>query len=279
MEKLYFEIFNDNNDLIKFDLRKKIYSQKSPLNIILHGFKAFRNWGFIPRMAEKLSEQSGPTINLDFSLNGVIDEGKMLYDNSKFRKNTISQELKDLNILLDYIKSNNFNINLSECWNGEINLIGHSLGGAISIITAHERNDINKIILWNSISKSDRNTERQKKEWREKGYIEFTESKSGQTLFLDVEYLEDKERNKKRFDLRGKISELKIPICIIQGKLDLTVRYNEAEALEKSAVNSISLEAHYIEKCNHTFGVSNPFISTNENLDYAINKTIEFINK
>lgn len=279
MEKLYFEIINDNNDLIKFDLRKKSYNQKLPLNIILHGFKAFRNWGFIPYLAEKLSEQSGPTINLDFSLNGIIDENKMLYDNSKFRINTISQELKDLNILLDYIKSNNFINNLNSCWNGEINLIGHSLGGAVSIITAHERNDINKIILWNSISKSDRNTERQKKEWREKGYIEFTENKSGQTLFLDVEYLEDKERNKKLFDLRGKIAELNIPICIIQGKIDLTVRYNEAEILEKSAVNSKKLEAHYIEKCNHTFGVSNPFLSTNENLDYAINKTIEFIKK
>lgn len=279
MEKIFFELLNNKNHKIKFDLRKKSYSKKHPLNIVLHGFKAFRNWGFIPFLSDKIAEFSGPTINIDFSLNGIENEEKMLYNPDLFRINTVSQQLEDLNLTLDYVKSSDFENNIKDIWDGTFNLIGHSLGGAISIVTANERKDINKIILWGTISKTDRNTERQKKEWREKGYIEFKESHSGQVLYLDVEYLEDKERNKDRIDLRKIISNLSIPICIIHGKLDFTVKLKEAEILEKLAIKSSDLDSLYIEKCNHTFGVSHPFLKTNDGLDLAIEKTINFINK
>lgn len=279
MEKIFFELLNSKNHKIKFDLRKKSYSKKLPINIVLHGFKAFRNWGFIPFLSYKLAEFSGPTINIDFSLNGIEDEEGMLYNPDLFRINTVSQQLEDLNLTLDYIKSSDFENNVKDIWDGTFNLIGHSLGGAISIVTANERKEINKIILWGTISKTDRNTERQKKEWREKGFIEFKESHSGQILYLDVEYLEDKERNKERIDLRKIISNLSIPICIIHGKLDFTVKLNEAEILEKLAIKSSDLDTLYIEKCNHTFGVSHPFSKSNDGLELAIEKTFNFINK
>lgn len=277
MKKIFFEVNNNLNLPIKFDLRRNNYNHKSPLNIVIHGFKAFRNWGFIPYLCDKLAENSGPTINLDFSLNGIENEEKMLYNPDLFRKNTVSQQLEDINILLDYIKSDEFLYNIEDVWNGEINLIGHSLGGAVSIVTAGERDDISRIVLWGTISKTDRNTERQKKEWRETGYIEFKESHSGQLLYLNVEYLNDKELNKDRIDLRRIISELEIPICIIHGKLDFTVRLNEAEILENLSKKSSKLESLYIEKSNHTFGVSHPFTKTNDGLELAIEKTIDFV--
>lgn len=279
MEKTFFEILNDINLPIKFDLRIGEYESKQPLNIILHGFKAYRNWGFIPYLAENLANNCGPTINLDFSLNGILDEEKVLYDVDKFRSNTVSQQLCDINFLLNELKNVDsviFN-KLKDCWNGEINLIGHSLGGACSIVTAYENSQISKIILWGTISKTDRNTKRQKDEWRKTGFIQFTESHSGQILFLDVEYLEDKERNAERIDLRKKISELEIPICIIHGKLDFTVKINEAEILIKSASKSKNLEFLFIDRCNHTFGVGHNFDGTNYGLDLAIEKTINFI--
>ncbi len=281
MEKTYFEISNNLSLPLKFDLRLIKENKNKPLNIVLHGFKAYRNWGFIPYLSEKLANNCGPTINLDFSLNGIVDEDKMLYDIDIFRINTVSQQLKDISILLNELQNQNSVIynNLKDNWNGEINLIGHSLGGACSMITAFENPLISKIILWGTISKTDRNTQRQKNQWREKGYIEFKESHSGQTLYLDVEYLEDKERNSKRIDLRKIISELKIPICIIHGKLDFTVKLNEAEILVSKAINSNNLEHLYIEKCNHTFGVSHKFDNTNVSLENAIEKTMKFINK
>ena len=279
MQKIYFEVKSNNQQIVRLDLRKSNYQTKVPINIFLHGFKAFRNWGFIPYLSEKLAKNVGITINIDFSLNGISDEQNMLYDIDIFRKNTVSQELDDINKLLDAIKDGYFNKEIESIWNGEINLIGHSLGGAVSIITAFERNDINKIVLWSSISKLDRNTERQKAQWREKTYLEFTENRSGQTLILDVEYLEDKERNTERFNLRKIISELTNPICIIQGKLDFVTKLSEAETLEKLAVKSSDLETLYIEKGNHTFGAYHPFLQTNDVLEMSISKTIEFLNK
>lgn len=276
----YFEILNNIQLPIKLDLRTKEYSDKKPLNIILHGFKAYRNWGFIPYFSERFADEIGPTINLDFSLNGIINEKEMLYDVDLFRTNTVSQQLKDIEILLNEVKSPNSEINkiLTPIWNGEINLIGHSLGGACALITANRDDSISSVVLLGTISKTDRNTDRQKKEWRENGFIEFKESHSGQILYLDVEYLEDKERNKDKIDLREIISYLEIPICVIHGKLDFTVPIKEAQILIDKAKKSTKLESLFIEKCNHTFGVKHNFTVTNESLELTIDKIKSFIN-
>jgi hypothetical protein len=276
----YFEILNNIQVPIKLDLRLLDYKEKKPLNIILHGFKAYRNWGFIPYFAERFTKDIGPTINFDFSLNGIDNEKEMLYNVDLFRTNTVSQQLKDIEILLNEINDSNSEINklLSPIWNGKVNLIGHSLGGACSLISAESFSQISSVVLLGSISKTDRNTERQKREWREKGFIEFKESYSGQILYLDVEYLEDKERNKDKIDLRRIISKLEVAICVIHGKLDFTVPLKEAEILIERAKNSKILEYLFIDKCNHTFGVSHQFNETNTSLELTIDKIKSFLN-
>lgn len=246
-----------------------------PVLIVSHGFKAYREWGFFPYMAEQYAQSGMIVVNIDFSQNGVIDAEKGIFDVDKFRAITVTQEIKDLNAVIDNLK-NLLESNSIENWNGEIYLLGHSLGGAVSIITASQRNDIAKVVTWGSIGDIDRNTQRQKDDWRAKGVLEFENRISGQMLYLDVEYLEDKLRNKEKYDLEKCISELDIPTLIVHGDKDFTVRMKDAEMLNNAAKNS---ELCIINKANHTFNCRHPFTGSNEILETAINSTIEFLKK
>lgn len=259
-------------------LNGDIYSTavpSQPILIITHGFKAYREWGFFPYMAEQYAQSGMIVVNIDFSLNGVVDAEKGIFDADKFRAITVTQEINDLNAVLDNLKFL-LDENSIEHWNGEVFLLGHSLGGAVSVITASQRKDISKVVTWGSIGDIDRNTQRQKDDWRAKGVLEFENRITGQMLYLDVEYLEDKLRNKEKYDLEKCISELDSPILIVHGDKDFTVSMKEAKMLDNAAKNS---ELCIINKANHTFNCRHPFTGTNEILDQAINSTIEFLKK
>lgn len=272
MNKKYFELDSGHSTPIKLNLFEVKSSKPLPLTIISHGFKAFRNWGFIPYLAEKISSSVGHVITIDFSMNGIDDEQKMLYDVDVFRKNTVGVELDDLRILHENLES----LDLKN-WNGEIYLLGHSMGGAISILTAGKFDKVKKLSLWGTISKWNRNTKRQIDEWKEKGFMEFKESISGQTLYLDYTYQEYKEKHKDEIDIRISLSKLNIPVQIIHGNLDMTVPPKEGEILFKKAIGN-NPELHLIPKTGHTFGAKHPMLESNPELDLSIDHTIKFLN-
>lgn len=275
MIKKYFELPVAQDLIVRGDIYNIPNSEKQPIIIVTHGFKAYREWGFFPYMAEQYAESGMIVLNIDFSLNGVIDPVKGTFDIDKFRAITVTQEIADLNAVIDNLNQI-LAENEIENWNGEIYLYGHSLGGAVSIITASKRKDISKVVTWGSIGDIDRNTDRQKADWRAKGVMEFENRITGQILYLDVEYLEDKLRNKSDYDLEKCASELTMPLLVVHGDKDFTVRMGDAERLHNSAPNS---ELAIINKCNHTFNCRHPFTGTNEILEETINTTIGFLQK
>lgn len=246
---------NQLNLDINFDLRSpnKI-DGKYPLVIFSHGFKSYRNWGFIPYLCEKLSHNY-ITVNFDFSLNGVIDQEKVIFDSDLFRKNTVSQQINDLNFLIDYLIEI---LTPTNYFNGEIILIGHSLGGATSTILTKSRKDINKIILLASISQINRNTERQKDLWRQTGFMELTAQPNNQKLYLDYSYQNDKDINFSQNEIIENVVNFDKPILIVHGNQDVTVKLIEAEEIYNSRIKAgqkYITKLLILDKCNHTFNV------------------------
>lgn len=280
MQKLYFELLGYENRNIKIDLRHQKYHRKVPIIILLHGFKSFRNWGFIPYASEMFSKDS-ISINLDFSWNGIKDDKKMIYDVDIFAKNTISSMLYDTNVVINSINNNKINqiTNiLDELWNGEIILFGHSLGGAIAVNTSLKYKNIRKLILWAAISKYFRNSKKQEQEWKEKGKMNFKEQITGQELHLNYSYLEDKENNAEQFHILNNIKQVNIDTLIVHGKQDITVSPKEAEALFKHSGSDEKI-LNLIKGCGHTFGVSHPYNKKKKQLENALEISQWFINK
>lgn len=264
-------IRREDGEVINYDVRKGNSKSPMPLVIVSHGFKGFKEWGFLPYLSESLAAHGALVFTQDFSLNGIIDSKERTYDIEKFSKNTISQALSDIEYLIDHCKKK-----FTAEWNGDVYLYGHSLGGGISIVAGKLFDEVKKVAVWGSISSFDRYSERQKEIWRKRGAMEFNDQTTGETFKIDICYLEDLEQNSEKYNVLGSISDLDVPLLILHGHVDVTVRPAEAKRMYAESNKKIT-NLVIQEKTNHTFGVVHPFTETNEQLEQAINTTLKFL--
>jgi len=243
-----------------------------PCIILVHGFKGFKDWGFGPYIGKFLSENGFFVITFNFSHNGVGDSLTEFTELDKFADNTFSLEINELNELISaYLKGE-----FCEVKNTKIGLLGHSRGGAISLLTASENNSVNAVATWSAVSKLDRYSDRQKEKWREKGVFEVLNTRTKQVMKLNVSLLEDIEKNwSDKLSIQKDVRGLNKPLLIAHGKQDLAVSFSEAEQLFDWADKSLT-ELYPIEATGHTFDIKHPFEGSNEKFDGLLNKTIEF---
>lgn len=276
--KEYFEVKLENR-IIKGDLRYNKGS-KMPLIFFLHGFKSFRNWGFIPFICDKLSDKGYNVINFDYSQNGIIDEEKQLFDPIVFANQTVTSHYLDYIVLNQFIQHERKlnNMNLDDLWDGRIYNIGHSMGGALSYIASGEVK-IDKIVSLASISRLDRNTERQKKVWEEKGYTDIRIKGSDQVLHLNYSYLKDKDNNYPDDIILKAIYKYNGKYLVVHPKNDIVAKLEEAYELFEAGSIKDNKELFVIDGTGHTFSVGHPFTGENKYLRLLINKLIEFFDK
>lgn len=241
--------------------------------ILVHGFKGFKDWGFFPFTSEQLSKCGYFVVSFNFSHNGVDKTGSDLFDVESFAKNTVSLEVSELVQIIKACKSGFFGNTVAQ----KIGLIGHSRGGGTAILSSLiEEADV--YVVWASIAKFDRYTERQKVEWRNKGTMHIVNSRTKQTLLMNVEMLEDIEKNKENsLSIKKAVNNLNKPLLIIHGTEDLTVPVTEGEQIYNWSNKSIT-EFKKIPACGHTFDIVHPFTGSNKKFDLVIQATKEFLN-
>ncbi|MCX8054962.1 MAG: alpha/beta hydrolase [Ignavibacteria bacterium] len=251
---------------------------KKTLFLFLHGFKAFRNWGFYPYLCEKVAENDIISVRFDFSLSAVVDGERLIYNSELFAQNTVSKEVQDVQDFLEALEKQEIPIDYNN-WNGEIVLCGHSRGAAIAILTANLSPRIKKLVLLSPIATFDRYSDRQKDLWRRNGYVEFKLVHSQQKLRLNYSYLEDILLNADKFNLPKAIANVEQPILIIHGKQDLTVTPKEAYELAHSVKNKEKFRFLLLDKAGHGFNSAHPFDGTNQVLEKLIVEVVNFINE
>lgn len=276
MIKNTFKIKNNINEEIFFDVRYKENLINAPAFIFFHGFKGFRNWGFIPYICEQIANNGLIAINIDFSLNGIIDDKKQIYDEEKFSNNTLSQELTDAKYLINEIFQNVDKFKIENHFNGKLILAGHSLGGAVSIFMANKfRDKVSKLVLLASIADLDRNTQRQKEYWKNKGYTTVKIKQTAQELKLKYDYLKDKEENFLEDAILHSFKHLEIPKLVLYAENDLVVNKNESVKFKS---NSFICDRFVkIENTGHTFGVNHPMVEPTKAVIKIVNEILSFI--
>lgn len=240
--------------------------------IYVHGFKGFKDWGFVPYLANYFSERGLCVVTFNFSHNGIGNNPTEFTEIDKFANNTISLEVSELNEVIDYL----LNSKLGFEFNGKIGILGHSRGGAISLLTASSRKNINAVALWSSISKFDRFSERQKELWRKNGYFEVLNTRTNQLMRMNVTFLDDIETNAfSTLNLEKSVRNLTCPLLIAHGDQDLAVPIDEAEQIYEWA-NKSKTEFVKIFGTGHTFDITHPFNGSNEKFEKLLKKTYEF---
>lgn len=261
--KIRFSVYFDNEKISK------------PCLILVHGFKGFKDWGFWPYTAEFFVNNGFNVISFNFSHNGIGDSLTEFEELDKFAENTISLEVDELDEIINSVKSGKIvNQNCSS-----IGIIGHSRGGAVSILTSAKNENVDALAVWASIAKLDRYTDRQKKEWKEKGFIEVFNSRTQQMMKLNISLLNDIELNKNStLNIESAVKKLNRPFLIVHGEQDLTVPVEEGKLLFEFADKEKS-ELEIIPATGHTFDIVHPFKSSNTKFDLVLNKTLDFFKK
>jgi len=247
-----------------------------PILLIIHGFRGSKNWGFFPTIAEEFAKNGSIVISWNMSLNGYSKDAQYIDQPEEFARNTISQEIRDtqsiINSILhdDHILSND----VRSQWNGDIYVLGHSRGGGIGILLSEINPSIKKLVLWNSVSKFGRFTERQKKLWSEIGTFPIGETEDGKVIAMNYSYISDLELHGEEYSLLRAIARVPAEILILHAEQDMTVPIREAFALQEQTQ---SAQVHLIPQTGHIFGCTHPFTEMTSSLQDAIDTTTAFL--
>ena len=250
--------------------------KKKPIVIFSHGFKGFKDWGPFNKMAENFAEKKFFFIKFNFSYNGTSIENPIDFvDLDAFGNNNFSIELDDLNLVINWINDNSKFSN--EIDTNNINLLGHSRGGAISILKSYEDSRINKVISWASPSNFiNRMDESKLDTWKKSGVAYIFNSRTNQNMPLFYQFYEDCITNKKRIDIENACRNLTVPHLAIHGTEDPTVDIKDVNDFKNWNPKTI---VHKINDANHVFGVSHPFNEKSfpSHFIKILEKTFEFL--
>lgn len=234
---------------------------ETALVVFLHGFKGFRNWGFFPFAAQHLANAGFICIRIDMSLNGMRGTNTDVVDPVEFANNTISMELTDVEDTITSILNNRAYAFVRKQWNNKLHFVGHSRGGAVAHVAAREmlnRDDVHlsRCVVWNSVGKVMRWSDRQISAWRDTGFMMVENTRTQQQLKVNVSFLEDLMENRDRFSMLNAAHELEHLMLYIHSETDLTVPLSEIRELLNLSESKARLEV--MEGSTHTFGMMHP---------------------
>lgn len=255
-------------------IRGDIYHAAEPKGsvIICHGFKGFAHWAFFPYLARSIAEKGLTAVTFDFSGSGIGVDRESFTEEEAFASNTFTREQEDLEILVDYLKRR-------KVVGAKFGLFGHSRGGGTAIIyTAATDSDVNALVTWAAISYTNRWSDEDVKTWRQRGFAEVTNSRTGQVMRLGTDLLDDVElHGKTKLNIEAAAAKVKVPWLIIHGTADETVRSEEAERLHVASMGRSTLRL--IERANHGFDAKHPLTEIPKALDKVVQETVSFFQR
>lgn len=276
-----FKFVTSKNNLIRGTIFYNENPENLPCVFIIHGFKGFKDWGYVPFFAQELADNGLLVVTFNFSHNGIGENPYEFTELEKFANNTISLEVSELDELIEFYNNGGFGFDGRK---NSIGLIGHSRGGAIALIQTkeaiekHKNINVKALALWGTIATFERYTKHQIELWRKQGYLEVVNTRTNQVMRLNKVLLDDFEQNKDRFNLLNCISKINLPILIVHGDQDLTVPLGEAYQLYEAS-NKNFTELVVIPSAGHTFNIVHPYAGSNPQFEQVKARTIDFLLK
>lgn len=249
-----------NNRPFSIDFRFVPDDQQKPVVLFVHGFKGFKDILQNNLIADQMAKAGFVYVKMNLSHNGVTPEHPQDFvDMEAFANNNFSIELDDIQVVINHLENQGLDIAGHEVDWSKLYLVGHSRGGAVSILTACEDIRISKLVTWAAVPDLEKFwSEEFIADWKRTGVQYIKNVRTMQDMPLYYQIVEDFERDPERFRITGRLKKLTIPFLAIHGTDDETVPV-EALLLLKGAYPSIQM--HRIEGANHTFGGKHPWTS------------------
>ena len=237
-------------------------SKPLPIILFCHGFKGFKDWGHWEVIAKEFAQAGYCFVKFNFSHNGTTPEFPLDFaDLEAFGQNNYSKELKDLEIVLDWITqpeaSKSISLNTRN-----ITLIGHSRGGPIALLGAINHPSVLKVVTWAGVHRLDYAWQKEgfsMEDWKEKGVYHVLNGRTKQEMPLYYQLYENYKANETQFSMPQILSKLPIPYLIVHGTNDPAVSIDSAYDLHQKSPHSTLV---LIDGANHVFDGKHPFDET-----------------
>ncbi len=262
---------------ISYDIRYLPDHSQKPVILFVHGFKGFKDWGYFNLMADTFAKAGFVFIKLNVSHNGTTPEQPTEFvDLEAFGHNNFSKELDDIGVMIDYVNAPDFSLPDIEFDSQQIYLIGHSRGGSVAILKAYEDSRVKALMTMAAVTDLEQRwSEKYLAEWKVKGVQYIQNTRTGQTMPLYYQMVEDYYQHLDRLNVPAAIRGLRIPFLAFHGSADETVPVHMAYALRKW--NS-QAQVEIIQGAGHTFGGGHPYQEKELPPDVAfiVEKSIHF---
>ncbi|HEY7683193.1 MAG TPA: alpha/beta fold hydrolase [Gemmatimonadales bacterium] len=255
------------------DVRSSDRASPRPAVVIVHGFKGFKDWGMFPALAERVARAGFAAVSVNLSGSGVDDHGRFAFP-ERFGHNTFSAELADIGRVLSALGEARLELPPTS----QVGLVGHSRGGGMAILAASRDPRVHALVTWSAISTVDR-WPGQGAEWRKKGRLDVTNTRTGEVLPLYTDVLDDVEGRGKELDIRDAARRLAIPWLLLHGGDDASVPVEEARALAEAAAPSHPPRVIILPGAGHTFGAVHPFAGMTPDLAMAFDETLKWFGR
>ncbi|WP_282135000.1 alpha/beta hydrolase family protein [Seonamhaeicola maritimus] len=278
-KKDVFIIEGKHKKTILIDVTCLENATNNPIIIFCHGYKGFKDWGAWNLMAEAFAEEGFCFIKFNFSHNGGTMEQPIDFpDLEAFGNNNYTKELDDLQSVIDWSFENE-TIKSSGNLN-DISLMGHSRGGGIVSLKAHNESRVKKVISLAGVSDflSRSVTNEGIEDWEKTGVKYVQNGRTKQKMPHYYQFYLDTNKNRTPLNIKKAVSNLKIPHLIIHGDNDTSILINEAENLHKWNPDSSLV---IVKNANHVFESKHPWNYNHlpKELKEVVDKSVIFLKR
>jgi uncharacterized protein len=244
----------------------------APCVVYLHGFKGFKDWGWVPYIAECLDEFGIRLLAPNFSHNGIGPVPDQFTELDKFRDNTFSLEVEEaVEFVQAYCQGKFGAVNDDP----QLALLGHSRGGGIALLSAWMLPAVRCVCTWAAVSTFARYPEATIAEWKAAGVLDVVNARTGQVLQLGYQLHEDLLAHLPgSLDIEAAVRALPQPLCIVHGSADLAVPLADGEAIANWSYPN--REFHVIPDADHVMNIRHPWGGTSAALERALSFSFDF---
>ncbi len=220
--------------------------------ILAHGFKGYKDYGFIPILAHDLCDAGMLVHRFNFSTSGMTNEIETFARPDLFALDTWNRQVEDVVRVVQAVRDGELA--------GEglpIYLIGHSRGGATVLLAGGRHGDdldLAGVMTINAVDQCSRLSEADQNEMLERGYSISPSARTKQDLRINSTWLSEQLEDPEAHDVLLQTSRLQCPACIVHSENDDAVDHSAGVAI----ANASGSELCTLNKGNHVLNMPNP---------------------
>jgi uncharacterized protein len=219
--------------------------------LLLHGFKGYKDYGFIPLLAKALAQAGTIVHRFNFSCSGMTNTIETFERPDLFAFDTWNRQVEDVHCVIDAIHT------------GAIDgaglplfIAGHSRGGATTLLTSGRDSSLQLagVITINAVDRCDGISDEQRQELLESGSITTLSARTGQALPINASWLQEQLDDPDAHNVLNLCTKIKTSSLVLHGTDDPGVPFEVGERIA-SALNTC---VRPIQSADHVLNTANP---------------------